>query len=75
MDERQEESNSPNLDRIEETFAAVNTDVAKIPDVSMESEDSNLDRIQDNSEDAVDAGILKVEREVVGDKLEEDSDN
>ncbi|CAL5205530.1 unnamed protein product [Lathyrus oleraceus] len=75
VDERQEESNNPNLGSVEETFAAADTDVARIPDVSMESEDSNLDRIEDNSEDAVDAGILKVEREVVGDKLEEDSDN
>lgn len=75
MDERQEESNNPNLGSVEETFAAADTDVARIPDVSMESEDSILDRIEDNSEDAVDAGILKVEREVVGDKLEEDSDN
>nr|AHW50662.1 starch branching protein I [Lens culinaris] len=75
VDERQEERNSPNLSTVEETFAAVDTDVATIPDVSVESEDRNLDRIEDNSKDAVNAGILKVEREVVGDKLEEDADN
>lgn len=75
MDETQEESNGPNWGRVEETFAGVGTDVTKIPDVSIEIDDSNLDRVEDNSEDKVDAGILKVEREVVGDKLEEDADN
>lgn len=73
MDESQEENNSDNLDWVKESFAAAETDVAKIPDVSAVSEDSILDGIEEKLAVVADvAEIFNTENEVVADELEDD---